>query len=113
MRSPITRDTYLRRLRIFFNHIELLSNDEPMEVHCNIVAEKAISNQDWAFTKILEFLQFQKERTENREITPATLRNFVTAIRLFCERTEIEISWKRITRGLPHVKIYANDRALH
>ena len=34
MRSPVTRDTYLRRLRTFFNHIQLHSNEESMEVRC-------------------------------------------------------------------------------
>lgn len=111
MRSPVTRDTYLRRLRTFFNHIRLLSNDESMEVRCNQFAERAKSNQNWAFMKILEFLQYQRERVERKEITPATLLNFVKAIKLFCEMTEIEISWKRITRGLPKVKRYADDRA--
>jgi integrase len=111
IRSPVTRDVYLRRLRIFFNHIHILSMDEPMDVRCNIFAQKASSNSRWAFSKILEFLQFQKERVENQEISPATLRNFVKAIKLFCEMAEIEISWKKITRGLPRTKRYADDRA--
>ena len=111
IRSPVTRDVYLRRLRIFFNHIQLLSMDEPMDVRCNLFAEKASSNSKWAFNKILEFLQFQKERVEKQEISPATLRNFVKAIKLFCEMTDIEISWKKITRGLPKTKRYADDRA--
>ncbi|MGN6709912.1 MAG: hypothetical protein ACTHKF_11270, partial [Candidatus Nitrosocosmicus sp.] len=41
MRSPVTRDTYLRRLRIFFNHIQILSLDEPMDISCNLFAQKA------------------------------------------------------------------------
>ncbi len=69
------------------------------------------SNPKWAFSKILEFLQFQKERVENEEISPATLRNFVKAIKLFCEMADIDISWKKITRGLPKTKRYADDRA--
>ena len=69
------------------------------------------SNPKWAFSKILEFLQFQKERVEKQEISPATLRNFVKAIKLFCEMTDIDISWKKITRGLPKTKRYADDRA--
>jgi hypothetical protein len=111
IRSPVTRDTYLRRLRIFFNHIQILSLDEPMDIRCNIFAQKATSNPKWAFSKILEFLQFQKERVENQEISPATLRNFVKAIKLFCEMTDIDIHWKKITRGLPKTKRYADDRA--
>jgi integrase len=111
IRSPSTKDTYLRRLRIFFNHIELLSMNEPMEIRCNLFVDKANSNNKWAFSMIVDFLQFQKERTENREISPATLRNFVKAIKLFCEMTDIDISWKKITRGLPKTRRYADDRA--
>ena len=56
MRSPVTKDTYLRRLRIFFNHIQLLSMQEPMEIRCNLFSDKARTNTKWAFSKILEFL---------------------------------------------------------
>lgn len=111
IRSPVTRDTYLRRLRTFFNHIHLLSNNEPMNVRCNLFVDKSKTNPRWAFSQILNFLQFQKERVENREISPATLRNFVKSIKLLCEMTEIEIGWKRITRGLPKTRRYADDRA--
>ncbi|MGD9533392.1 MAG: hypothetical protein AB7V56_06450 [Candidatus Nitrosocosmicus sp.] len=111
MRSPITRDTYLRRLRIFFNHIQLLSNEQPMDVRCNLFVDKSRTTPGWAFSQILNFLQFQKERVEKREISPATLKNFVKAIKLLCEMTDIEIGWKRITRGLPKTRRYADDRA--
>ncbi len=109
--SPVTKDVYLRRLRIFFNHIQLLSMSETMETRCNLFAEKSRLAPKWAFSKTLEFLQFQKERVESAEISPATLRNFVKAIKLFCEMSDIEIAWKKITRGLPRTKRYADDRA--
>jgi hypothetical protein len=32
VRSPVTRDYYLRRLRIFFNHINLLPNGTMKDV---------------------------------------------------------------------------------
>jgi hypothetical protein len=59
MRSPVTRDTYLRRLRIFFNHIQLLSNDQPINVRCNLSVDKSRATPGWAFSQILIFLQFQ------------------------------------------------------
>ena len=65
----------------------------------------------WAFNCIVRFLQFQKERVENEEITGATLRNFIKAIKLFCEMSDISIQWKKITRGLPKIRRHANDRA--
>ena len=111
IRSPTTKDTYLRRLRIFFNHIKLMSNNEPMEVRCNYFADKSKQDPNWVFTRVIEFLQFQKERVEKGEISSATLRNFVKAIKLFCEMTDIELKWKKITRGLPKTRRYADDRA--
>ncbi len=110
MRSPVTKDTYLRRFRIFFNHIQILSMRKKWtSVVMSLLKSKI--KQDWAFCKILQFLQFQKSRVENEEISPATLRNFVKTIKLFTEMTDIDIPWKKITRGLPKVKRYADDRA--
>jgi integrase len=110
IRTQITRDYYLRRLRTFFDFIRLLPNSN-IEDRCNRFAEKAIKDNKWTFSKIISFLQFQKERVEREEITAATLYNFVKAIKLFCDMSDIPISWRRITRGLPKVRRFADDRA--
>jgi hypothetical protein len=110
IRSPLTRDYYLRRLRIFFNHINLLPN-ETMEERCNLFAVQGIKDPNWAFSTIIKFLQFQKDRVQREEITGATLRNFVKSIKLFCEMSDIPITWKKITRGLPKIRRHADDRA--
>lgn len=109
IRTQITRDYYLRRLRSFFDFIELLPN-EKIELRCNQFAALAI-NSNWTFSKIIGFLQFQKERVQREEITAATLYNFVKALKLFCEMSDIPVEWKKITRGLPKVRSFANDRA--
>jgi hypothetical protein len=109
VRSQVTRDYYLRRLRIFFNHIGLLSN-VAMEERCNLFATKGTKDPNWAFNCIIKFLQFQKERVEKEEITAATLRNFIKSIKLFCEMSDIPIKWKKITRGLPKIRKHADDR---
>jgi hypothetical protein len=59
----------------------------------------------------LEFVLQEKKRVEKKEITGGTLRNSVKTIKTFCEVTDIMIPWKKITRGLPRVKRYADDRA--
>jgi hypothetical protein len=110
IRTQITRDYYLRRLRSFFDFIKLLPNTK-MEHRCNHFAALAIKDHDWTFSKIIGFLQFQKERVQREEITAATLYNFVKALKLFCEMSDIPVSWKKITRGLPKVRSFANDRA--
>ena len=110
IRSEITRDYYLRRLRIFFNHLNLLP-DRPMKERCNEFASKGLRDPSWAFHCIVRFMQFQRERVEREEITSSTLRNFVKAIKLFCEMCDIPIAWKKISRGLPKIRRFADDRA--
>ena len=71
IRSQVTRDYYLRRLRIFFNHINL-EPDKTMEQRCNYFGDEATNDPTWAFNCIVRFLQFQKERVEKEQITGAT-----------------------------------------
>ena len=55
-------------------------------------------------------MQFQKDRVDKKEISGATVRNYVKSIKLFCEMADMPIPWKKITRGLPKGKKYADDR---
>jgi hypothetical protein len=41
------------------------------------------------------------------KITGDMLRNFVKAIKLFCEVSHIPVSWKKISRGLSKTRRYA------
>jgi hypothetical protein len=88
-----------------------LEKQRTIEERCNLFAERGKTDPDWAFNSIIEFLQFQKERVEKREITGATSRNFVKAIKLFCEMSDIPVPWKKIARGLPKIRRFADDRA--
>ena len=110
VRSSLTREYYLRRLRTFFDFLGI-EPQKTIEERCNSFAKLGREDSNWSFNSILKFLQFQKERVEQGEITGATLRNYVKAIKLFCEMSDVLISWKKITRGLPKVRRYANDRA--
>ena len=59
IRSQVTRDYYLRRLRIFFIHINLES-DKTIEERCNYFAKKGSVYPSWPFNCIVKFLQYQK-----------------------------------------------------
>jgi len=48
---------------------------------------------------------------EKAEITSVTLKNFVKSLKVFCGSANIDIPWKKITRGLPKGRQAANDRA--
>ena len=64
IRSQLTRDYYLRRLRIFFNHINLEPEIIQLKKDVNCFADKATNDPTWAFNSIIRFLQFQKDRVE-------------------------------------------------
>lgn len=71
----------------------------------------AKSNNNWVLNHVIRFLQFQKERVENEEITAATLKNFAKSLKVFCDCADIAIPWKKITKGLPKKRQAANERA--
>ena len=109
MNSPVTRDRYTTRLDRFFSFIGI--EGVTVEERCRVFVQNAKKDNDWVFKSIINFLQIQKERVDRKEITGSTIRNYVKAIKLFTEMNEILISWKRITRGLPKGRKWADDRA--
>jgi hypothetical protein len=111
IKTEITRKYYERRLKKFFDFIEFEISDKNIESKCNKFADKAKNNTNWALSQIIRFLQYQKERVENKEITSGTLKNFVKSLKVFCEMADISIPWKKVTRGLPNARQAANDRA--
>jgi hypothetical protein len=82
-----------------------------MEKRCNDFAEHGRSNIGWILNQVIRFLQFQKQRVENEEITAATLKNFVKSLKVFFDSADLDIPWKKVTRGLPKGRQAANDRA--
>jgi hypothetical protein len=108
MNSPVTRDRYTTRLRRFFSFIKIEGN---VEDQCRTFIEKSHEDNQFAFRSIISFLQTQKARVDRKEITGSTIRNYLKAIKLFTEMNDISISWKKITRGLPKGRKWADDRA--
>ncbi len=112
IRSEVTRKYYERRLRHFFNHIHFeVENLKNMEVRCNNFSVKGKIDTNWAIEQVITFLHFQKDRVYKGEITASTLRNFIKAIKLFCDSCDLNIPWKKLMKGLPRAVQAANDRA--
>ena len=91
VRSEVTRKYYERRVRKFFDFIEFEVEVEDVERRYNDFAEKGKSNTN----QIIRFLHFQKERVESKEITAATLKNFIKSLKVFCDSADLVIQWKR------------------
>jgi len=80
IRSEVTRRYYERRISTFFDFIEFMVGS-PIEVRCNLFAEKADTHR--GIVHIISFLQYEKERVQKEEITAATLTNFVKSLKLY------------------------------
>ncbi len=110
MKAPMTRDRYKTRLARFFDFIGLELSPNELDYRARIFAQKGRENSSWVLNNILKFVQYQKDRVDRKEITAATIRNYIKSIKLFCEMADISIPWKKITRGLPKGRKYADDR---
>ena len=109
MRSPKTREKCTGRLRMFFDFIGVPTGS--MAERSKAFCDKAKYDNGWAFSSIVQYLQTQKERVERKEISAGTMKNYFQAIKLFCDMADIPISWKKISRGIPRVRKFADDRA--
>jgi|GEM_PF-1512423 integrase len=116
IRSPVTREKYLQRIGYFFDFLGIPKiNDSrcivSIEQRFNTFLIKAKEDNNWLTTSIVKYLHGHRLRVESKEITGSTLRNYIKPIKLFCEQMDIEIPWRKITRGMPRGRRYANDRA--
>lgn len=109
IRSPQTKDSYFRRLRTFFEYAKIEGNS--FREKCNNFVEWGHQYPNQAVKLIFEFLQFQKQRVERKDITSGTLKNYQKTIKSFCEMTDVLVPWKKIIKGLPRGKRFADDRA--
>jgi hypothetical protein len=81
------RDRFKTRLAKFldFIGIEGEAASTSLEDKARAFAKRSRSDFNWAFASLLNFIQFQKERADKKEISGATVRNYVKSIKLFCE----------------------------
>lgn len=106
--SEATRVKYIARLKRFFDFIGLKGT---LQEQSKRFVENGSRESQWVVGSLVNYLEMNRERVLRKEITGGTLRNYVKTIKLFCEMNEISVPWKRITRGLPKARRYADDRA--
>ena len=112
IRSPQTKQKYLQRFGYFLDFAQVATEKGILiEERCNKLAELANNDYKWFLNCIFSYLQSLRSRVESKQIKPSTLRNNIKPIKLFCEQMDIDIPWKKLIRGMPKERKYANDRA--
>jgi hypothetical protein len=66
------------QLAKFFDFIGIAGTR--LEDRARAFAERGKNDSNWAFNNIVKFVQFQNSRVNKKEITGATVRNYVKSI---------------------------------
>lgn len=83
LKSSEARGQYPKRLKMFFDYLELSNSLEEQSVE--FLNKAKIHGTQWAQHSLMVFLDFHKERVRRKELAPGTLRNYYRAAKLFCD----------------------------
>ena len=108
LKAPDSKRQYPRRLEYFFDYLGL---DGTLKEKCIIFYNQAKTDLLWTQHQVMQYIEFQKERAEKGEIAESTINNYYKSVKLFCEMNDIFLNWKKIAKGKPQHRDYANDRA--
>ena len=103
LKSPLTREKYQKRMEKFFDFIGM-EGKTVEEKSLSFVKKSESEGNQWVFNNVLKFMLYQIDRVNKKEIVGSTVQNYLKSIKLFCEMADINIHWKKITRGLPKGK---------
>jgi hypothetical protein len=83
IKAPMTRDRYQTRVAKFFDFIKIPG--KTLEQKGRYFAKKGKKDTNWVLSNVLKFVYFQRERVDKKEISGATIINYIKSIKLFCE----------------------------
>ena len=108
LKAPETKRQWPNRLKVVFDFEFPGTLDEQAKHFMMLCKEESMA---MVHEKIFEFISYQIQRSQNGEISLSIIPNYMKAMKLFCEMNDIQVSWKKISRGIPRGRQVANDRA--
>ena len=108
LKAPESKRQYPRRFKIFLDYLGLKGSLVEQAEQFYLTASK---DPQWCEQSLMAFVEYEKERAKRGEIADCTIPNYYRATKLFCGMNDIELNWKKISRGLPRAGKAANDRA--
>jgi integrase len=109
LKAPETKRQWPNRLKVVFHFLGLNGDlDDQARQFVTLYRESGIAI---VHEKLTSFISYQIQRAQKKEISHATIPNYLKAIKLFCEMNDIQLNWKKMSRGMSRVRQAANDRA--
>jgi hypothetical protein len=106
LKAKETKRQYPHRLDKF---LSFLGIEGTIEQKCNKLYEIGKDVNQFQ-SRIINFINIQKDRIASNEISEGTLCNYIKAIKLFCSMNDIIVNWKKISKGMPAERHNADDR---
>jgi hypothetical protein len=106
LKSKESKRQYPHRLDKFISFLEL---EGTLVEKCNKLYELG-KDINLLHSRLIQFINVQKERIDRKELAEGTLYNYVKAIKLFCNMNDIMINWKKIGKGMAAQRHNADDR---
>ncbi len=98
LKSPLTREKYQKRMEKFFDFVGL-EGKTVEEKSLSFVGKSHLEGNQWVFNSVLKFMLYQIDRVNKKEIVGSTVQNYLKSVKLFCDMADINIHWKKISRG--------------
>jgi hypothetical protein len=115
VKSEESKRNYIIQLQDFFNFLELPPRGNLEEQAQAFLKMASNSKGSHIQDCIMSYLSHHKHRAQNKEIAPSSIWNYYQPIKVLCDAhddifTDNKVRWKRITKSLPSMKKYSNDR---
>jgi hypothetical protein len=108
LKAKETKRQYPHRLDKFLTFMRFTGS---IEDKCKQLYEfSKKNNASVTQSYLIKFINSQKKRIENKEISEGTLVNYIKAIKLFYSMNDIIINWKKLGKGVPAERHSADDR---
>jgi integrase len=109
--SPESIRQYPQRLKVFFDFLKI-KGDIKEQAKTFVKRFKGDKNGELE-KQLIMFSGYQKERVNNKEVSPSTVPNYFKAIKLFCQANRLSntVEWKLVSKGIPRGLKSADDRA--
>ena len=109
--SPESIRQYPQRLKNFFDFLKIKGNIKEQAI--SFVKSYKRDKKGELEKQLIMFARFQKERVNNKEISPSTVPNYFKSIKLFCQANRLSniVEWKLVSKGMPRGLKVSDDRA--
>jgi hypothetical protein len=82
-----------------------------LQEQASLFVKNGLNDTNWTNSYFIQFKHQIENRINGNIISPATLKNYYKAAKLFCVMNDITLNWAKITKGFPRIKYYSEDRA--